>query len=439
MDSHGPETATLIEEVKSALRADDAERVRAILGTHPALKALINEPIGPFDSPSIGNACSRKMLDVLLEAGADINARSRWWAGGFGLLDTASPDLAAYAIERGAIVDVHAASRLGLMDRLRELMTLDPSAVDARGGDGQTPLHFAKTVGIAAYLLDHGADIDARDVDHESTPAQHMVCERQDVARYLMSRGCQSDLLMAAALGDVATARRQLDADPACIRVRVSDEFFPMINPKAGGTIYQWTLGFYVSAHQVARKFGHEDVLELLLERSPADVKLIDACWMADESKMQAIRSEHPDIVAALSATDHLQVAYAARNNQTPVVRLMLECGWPVDATSQHRATPLHWAAFNGNADMTTMILRFDPPLEATDADFNGTPLRWAVYGSEHGWFTQTGDYGATVEALIRAGATRPAEIEGSPVVQDVLRRFASNARGTFGSDDSAR
>jgi len=25
---------------------------------------------------------SREMLDVLLEAGADINAKSRWWAGG---------------------------------------------------------------------------------------------------------------------------------------------------------------------------------------------------------------------------------------------------------------------------------------------------------------------------------------------------------------------
>ena len=62
---------------------------------------------------------------------------------------------------------------------------------------------------------------------------------------------------MAAVLGDRDLVRRHLDADPTCIRMRVSEEFFPMINPKAGGTIYQWTLGFYVSGLDVSRNFGH--------------------------------------------------------------------------------------------------------------------------------------------------------------------------------------
>jgi ankyrin repeat protein len=175
MEPREPETLQLVDEVKTAFAADDATRVRGILDRHPQLKALINEPLGPFDSPAIVNVCSREMLEVLLDAGADINTRSRWWAGGFGLLDTAEPELAAYAIERGAIVDAHSAARLGMMDRLRDLIDKDPSVVHARGGDGQTPLHFATTIDVAAHLLDHGADIDARDVDHESTPAQYMV------------------------------------------------------------------------------------------------------------------------------------------------------------------------------------------------------------------------------------------------------------------------
>ena len=58
-------------------------------------------------------------------------------------------------------------------------MAADPQLVHARGGDGQTPLHFASTVEIAEYLLDQGADIDARDVDHVSTPAQYMVKARR--------------------------------------------------------------------------------------------------------------------------------------------------------------------------------------------------------------------------------------------------------------------
>src|SRR5438046_561123 len=171
-----------------------------------------------------------------------------------------------------------------MLDKLKELIAENPELVHSRGGDGQTPLHFASTVEIAEYLLDHGADIDARDVDHESTPAQYMIKDRQPVVRYLVSRGCQTDLLMATALGDLDLVRRHLDANPECIRMRVSDEYFPMINKKSGGTIYQWTLGFYMSAHQVARKFGHEDVERLLFERSPGGVKLLAACWLGDKA-----------------------------------------------------------------------------------------------------------------------------------------------------------
>jgi hypothetical protein len=420
-----PEMVDVHQAVKAAFDTNDAGRLRMLLERHPQLKALVNEPIGPFDSPAILNASSKEMFDVLLEAGADINARSRWWAGGFGVLDVATPELAAYAIERGATIDAHAAARLGFLDRLRELIDADPALVHARGGDGQTPLHFAGTIAVAEYLLERGADIDARDIDHESTPAQHMLKERQEVARYLVARGCHADLLMAAALGDLKLARTLLDADPACIRTRVTEEFYPKGNPKAGGTIYQWTLGFHASPHQVARTFGHPDMLALLTERSPIDVRLIDACWSGDEVTAQAIHREHPAIAERLSPGDRRLVADAARNNAPAAVRVMLECGWPSDARGQHQATPLHWAAFHGHAAMVETILRFTPSLEAIDADFRMTPLNWAIYGSEHGWHARTGDYGATVDALIRAGAKRPDEIEGSPAVQDVLRRHA--------------
>jgi ankyrin repeat protein len=424
MSSASPETDNAIEQIKRAFRADDAAKVRELLNRYPELKERINDPVGPFDSPAIVNVRNGRLLDVLLDAGADINARSQWWAGGFGLLDGCDPDLAAYAIERGAVVDAHAASRLGMIDRLRDLIGRDPGLVQARGGDGQTPLHFASTIEIAAYLLGQGAEIDTRDVDHESTPAQWMVKDRQEVARYLITRGCQTDILMAAALGDSELVRRHLEADPDSIRMRVTDEYFPMTNPKAGGTIFQWTLGFYLSAHDVSRKFGHDGVLRLLLERSPLDVKLIDACWSGNDATARAIRAANPEIIRNLSQADRRQPARAARNNDIAAVRLMLECGFPVDARGQHQATPLHWAAFHGNAEMTNVILGFGPPLEAIDADFQGTPLDWAMHGSEHGWNCETGDFGATVEALLEAGAKRPATIRGSAAVQNALRRI---------------
>src|SRR6266550_2189628 len=138
---------------KKAFEANDAESLGVLLNKYPQLKEVVNQPIGPFDSPAIIRVRSRAMLDVLLEVGADINARSRWWAGSFGILDTIDPELAPYAIERGAIVTAHAAARLGMMDRLREMIKAEPVLVHARGGDGQMPLHFARTVEIASFLL----------------------------------------------------------------------------------------------------------------------------------------------------------------------------------------------------------------------------------------------------------------------------------------------
>ena len=214
-------------------------------------------------------------------------------------------ELAEFLTERGALVDAHSAARLGMIPKLSELVAAEPGVVHARGGDGRTPLHFASTVDVAKFLLENGAEIDARDRNHESTPAQHMLRvlqkrhyakDRQDVARYLVSRGCCTDILMAAALGDTDRVRQHLDTDPGCIRMSVSEEWFPKRDPRAGGTIYIWMLGPNRTAHAVARDFGHEDVFQLLMDRTPQDLKLALACELGDESAFQEFLAARPDV-----------------------------------------------------------------------------------------------------------------------------------------------
>jgi len=415
----------VLQKVWTAFRNDDAAELQQLLERHPVLKLWINEPHADFDSPLIVQVRSQAMLDVLLAAGADINARSKWWAGGFGLLDCAEPGLAAYAIQRGAIITVHAAARLGMLEKLRELIAAEPQLVHARGGDGQTPLHFASTIEIAEYLLDHGADIDARDVDHESTPTQYMLRRRPAIARYLIGRGSKTDILMATALGDNSLVRKHLEADPECIRMRVSDEYFPMIGSSNGGTIYQWELGWYVSACQVAKAFGHSEILDLLMRHSPAEEKLLNACWFHDNEMVRALLAEHPNLADSLTDAGRRQLAHAARNNDTLTAILLLDAGLPVNTFSQHHATPLHWAAWHGNAQLVRLILQHGPPLENADNDFKATPLGWAIHGSENGWDRQKGDYAATVEALLDAGARQPETVGGAEAVKTVFRRRA--------------
>jgi len=74
MPSH---LSDIIAGLHRAFHDDDAAVVREVLAAHPELKARINDPVGPFDAPAITCVRSREMFDVLMEAGADINARSR--------------------------------------------------------------------------------------------------------------------------------------------------------------------------------------------------------------------------------------------------------------------------------------------------------------------------------------------------------------------------
>src|SRR5690349_4868852 len=95
------------EALKAALRKNDVPAARRLFTEQPVLRAKINEPLPDFNFESTAllgavGTRNREMIDVVLAAGADINVKSGWWAGGFGVLDNASPELAPYLIERGA-------------------------------------------------------------------------------------------------------------------------------------------------------------------------------------------------------------------------------------------------------------------------------------------------------------------------------------------------
>jgi ankyrin repeat protein len=305
--------------------------------------------------------------------------------------------------------------------------------VHSRGGDGQTPLHFASSVGVAELLLTAGADMNALDVDHESTPAQYMLRveqrrhypqDRQGVARYLIQKGCITDLLMAAALGDLELVREHLERDPGCIYMTVSAEWFPMRDPRAGGTIYIWQLGRNRTAHTVARDFGHENVFDFLLAHTAEDLKLGLACELGDSDIFRRTVAQKPDDIPTLSEDRTRKLPDAAQSNNAQAVRLMLEAGWPVNTPGEMGATALHWAAFNGNPEMTADILRFGPGFEIKSVEYPSSPLSWAIYASGNGWRRDTGDLVTTVRLLLEAGAVVPPnaeDLEPSDAVLELL------------------
>jgi hypothetical protein len=437
---------TPVEQFLGALRARDIDRVRALLESSGDVRAAVNAPIGPFNSRPV--ALVKKdlaLVDLLREHGADLDMKSDWWAGGFGLLEyDCTPEEAAPLIARGAHVDVFAAAHLGLFDRLRELVDRDPSLVRARGGDGKTALHCARTVEIAEYLLDRGADPDARDVDHESTPAQYLVRDSPAVTRQLIGRGAWFDIFVAVGLRDAVLVDRCLREDPHALDHRTGQGLYsvahdgkrPATIGEIGdrrGDIYRWVFDHHVSALDVARRLGYADVVgQLLLAASP-EQRLLAACVAGDRTAALAIRAEHPGIVQALAAARRRVLADKAYANDTTAVALMLELGFDPRTTGPDEGDALHWAAFHGNGEMTAALLRSGAPVDARDASHDGTPFDWCLYGALRGWSKDAGDFGGTVGLLLDAGARPdPACLPtGRDDVDRVLRAyFAAGSAG---------
>lgn len=414
------------QQFATAVQHENVAHVRTLLASTPALAKRINAPVIAFDAPAIVIAArrnNRDLMDVLIEYGADVNAKSEWWAGAYGTLHNAAPEMVTYLTEHGATVDVHAAAEQGMMDVLEKLLTADPTLVNAKGPDGQRPLHFARSTAMIDFLLDHGAEINARDVDHCGTAAQYLVAEHPDLARHLLQRGAQADIFMACALGDVELVKTVLDADADALNQRIGGADYPPVPPAPGGHIYTHNLGTNQSPFQIARKYGQDAVYQLLLERGSLERRFVAACERADLETMQSILRDAPDIAKSLSDGDKSLLVDAAWVNHADGVKLLLEIGFDPHAANYEGMTALHSAAFHGFADLVKLLLQYDPQLERRN-QYGGTPLSTAVYGVTHSW-RHDGDFPATIEALVQAGSTiNPDWLpSGSDAVDAILRR----------------
>jgi ankyrin repeat protein len=419
-----------IRAFRDAVRNGNAARARELLAA-AHVRERVNDPMFDFGQRAAHMAAKNQdLLEVLIAGGADVNLKSDWKNGPYTVLDNADEQTARFLMGRGATLTPNVAARLGWLEELKAFVDADAAAVSARGGDGQQPLHEAKTVAIADYLLDHGAEIDARCIDHHSTPAQYALVDRPDVARRLLERGATPDIFMAARLGDASLANRLIDADPSSVGARIHEAGYPPVPPF---NIYCWTLGFGMSPHDVALRFGNRDVHGVLMARSPARVRFIVALMSADEQALEAALAEDPSILPSLRPEDHSRLAHAIFHEQFDAAALMLRLGFDPAAPGVDGGTALHAAAWVGNARMVERLLASGGvPLDARDSTHKSTPLGWAAYGSVHRQ-ARGSDYPAVAALLVGAGAdiTAPGNgagtslvdmATGNPSMQDALR-----------------
>ena len=404
-----------VSRLLGALRGGDATEMRALLAADAWLRENIDEPWGYFDAPAIVEASARgdaDMMRVLAAAGADVNGRSGWGPGGSGVLDgehielwvkERRPDGTPVMTElfeefrgRGLTVDAHAAANLGDVDALRRLIYERPACVNERGRDGASPLHMARTPAIVDLLVDGGADLDMRDLDHGATPAQWAIDERA-ICQQLIERGATPDIFIACTLGDIALADQVLAAHPDALRSR-SNHGPHMASRPPGGHMYIYRMGVGMRPLPFASTQGHDHFVEQLLTRASPAEQLIHTAWTGDRRAALALLQANPGLVASLEPDETRAICDAAWNNNCPGVALMLEVGFPVDARGEDDGTPLDRAAVRGYSDIVAFLLAHNPPLAVTN-DFGGTPLSGAVWGAGN-FRDPQGDYSKAVDLL---------------------------------------
>lgn len=257
-------------EVKAfmqSVRDRDVAAIRSYLRKTPDLvHAYDYEAFGATALIHAANQQNRELVDLLLKAGADINQRSDWWAGSNGVLPNPDSDVADFLIDRGAKVDAHTLAELDRADELRAMIAADPACVNQRGGDGVTPLGHAASPAIAKILLDAGAEIDSRCIDHESTAAQYAAKTRTPVAKYLVERGAEMDIVIASATNDTTALANLINADESLLHDCIREDVFATSDNTNALQIYFYVIGRKATPLHVAAMTDACESAKWLLE-----------------------------------------------------------------------------------------------------------------------------------------------------------------------------
>ena len=111
------------------------------------------------------------------------------------------PEIAKKLIAQEAEVDVFVMAAMGMDENLKLALKHNPELIKLRGPDGAFPLHFAASTGkkeTCKLLLDHGADLNYRDLVRKET-ALEWASGNRDMQEFLAQLGTEIN-----AISDIA-------------------------------------------------------------------------------------------------------------------------------------------------------------------------------------------------------------------------------------------
>jgi len=396
-----------------------------VLATVPVPTTVAGSPV---EAP-VAEAAMRgdnETVRSLLRGGADVNAAR---GDGMTALHWAAlnddTDLISVLVYAGAALEpttrlggytpLHLASREGRALAVARLLTVG-SRSETLTSSGASAIHLAAQSGnteAIRALLEHGADVDARDARADRTPLIFATARGRTAAVESLL-GAGADVTLASRVVDyqerseadsVARRRRQRLVDAAKEPQKDEETEEPessAVVPDEPDT---------PTAVPGVQSPEEPDLPEQAAVDEP------DEPEDPDEPE-EPERLSHDDLVGAQGGMTAL--AYAARDGRTDVAALLLEAGADVNQpTVGDGSTPLLVAIINGNFDLAMMLLGVggDPNLFSEDGVgplFATINNEWALrtwYPQPTASKQQNTSYLELMDALLHAGADPDARV----------------------------
>ena len=286
----------------------------------------------------------------------------------------------------------------------------DPNVRDE--GDDATALHFAaekQHLGMIQRLIEHGADPVGEGTWHELDVLGWATCfgpGRRDVVDYLLTHGARWSIFSAVAMGEDAEVLRIVRTSRAELRRRMditnhrrTPLHLAIVKQQPATALLLVELGAELGATDAAGLtplaqaafMGQRDLADRLLAAgSPLDLPAAIALQRIDD--LVRLLASEPGALAPGGRWESL-IVRAAEVSPASIVAALLALGASVDARDRSDTavdqtsgyTPLHAAAFRGNADVITVLLRSGADVAARESRYGATPGGWADYAGHPG------------------------------------------------------